>query len=126
MGGFIDIEDALQTALNEAGFSAHAKPLPAGFETPCVTVWMVNAQPVNAAQVEYRVEFDCRADADAEAMALMLSVADWVRGLSGKAVGGAACFASDEPLLQGAQNDASHPSCVLATVSATLLLRVAD
>ena len=126
MGGYFDIEDALQSALNSAGFSAHAKPLPADFQTPCVTVWMTNAQGVNAAQAVYSVDFDCRADGEAEAMVLMLSVANWARTLGGSTLGGVTCYEVGEPLLQGTQPDAAHPTVILATASVNLRLRIAD
>ena len=126
MGGFIDIEDALQAALNEAGFSAHAKPLPEGFATPCVTVDMLNAQQENAAQARYSVDFDCRAGDYAQAAELQASVANWLLGIGGTELGGVPCYVSGDPLLQRAQSDASHPTCILATVSASLLLRIAD
>ena len=126
MGGYFDIEDALQRMLNEAGFDAHAKPLPASFRTPCVTVWMVNAQGANVAQADYSVEFDCRADDYAGAVALAADVANWVRGLGGAEIGGRPCYVAGDPLLQAAQPDASHPTCILATASAVLRVRIAD
>lgn len=124
--GFIDIEDALQQALNEAGFNACAKPLPADFGMPHVTVDMLNAQHDNEAQALYAVDLDCRAETYAEAAQLQCEVAGWARSLEGRSLGGKPCYLADSVRLQRCQPDAAHQDAILATVSAVLRVRVAD
>lgn len=126
MMGYIDIEDALQAMLNADKFNACAKPLPAAFSVPHVTVDMLNAQSDNPAQALYSVDFDCRAATYAEAALLQCEVADWVRKLEGHEVGGVPCYLVDSIRMLRCQPDAAHQDVVLATVSAVLRLRVAD
>ena len=126
MSSFIDIEDALQQALNVASISAHAKPLPQAFRMPCVTVDMLGAWEDNAAQAIYTVDFDCRAADYAQAAQLQLDVSNAVRALMGSTLGGKPLYALDELRLQRIEPDQSHQNAILATVSATLRVRVAD
>ena len=126
MSEFIDVEDALQAALNGAGFDACAKPLPAGFACPHVLVDMLSAWDDNAAQAVYSVDFDCRAETYGDAAALQLVVANWLRGLPGSELGGKPVYAVDSLRLQRAELDQSHENVILATVSAELRVRVAD
>jgi len=126
MSGYIDIEDALQARLAADGFDACAKPLPASFACPHVLVDMLNAWDENAAQAAYTVDFDCRADDYAAAVALQLSVERWVRGLPGSALAGKPVYAVDSLRLQRAEPDQSHQNVIIATVSAQLRVRVAD
>jgi hypothetical protein len=124
--GFIDIEDALQARLNEAGIDACAKPLPASFACPHVCVDMLNAWDENAAQAVYSVDIDCRAEVYGEAAELQIAVADLVRELPGSDLGGKPVYAVDSLRLQRAQPDLSHQNVIIATVSANLRVRVAD
>jgi len=126
MSSFIDIEDALQQALNAAGFDAHAKPLPYAFSTPCVTVDMTGAWDDNAAQALYSVDFDCRAADYADAAQLQIGVSNAVRALVGSALAGKPLYAIDEMRIQRCEPDQSHQNVIIATVSATLRVRVAD
>lgn len=123
---YIDIEDALQQALNAAGFNACAKPLPHDFACPHVLVDMLNAWDDNPAQAVYSVDFDCRAEDYAEAAELQLSASDFVRGLPGTELGGKPCYAIDNLRLLRAEPDQSHQNVIIATVSAELRVRVAD
>lgn len=126
MSDFIDIEDALQSALNVHGFSACAKPLPQVFACPHVTVDMVNAWDENAAQAVYSVDFDCRDETYAGAAALQLNVSNFVRDLVGYELHGKPVYAVDSLRLQRAEPDQSHQNVIIATVSADLRVRVAD
>lgn len=126
MSSFIDIEDALQQALNDAGFHACAKPLPQLFACPHVLVDMLNAWDENAAQATYQVDFDCRAETHAEAAQLQLDVSDFVRALPGFTLGDKPCYAVDSIRMQRTEPDRSHQNVILATVSAQLRVRVAD
>ena len=123
---YIDIEDALQQALNGVGFNACAKPLPQRFTCPHVLVDMLNAWDENAAQAIYSVDLDCRAETYAEAVQLQLDVSDFVRSLPGSTFGGKPCYAVDNIRLQRIAPDQSHQDVILATVSAELRVRVAD
>lgn len=124
--GYIDIEDALQSALNVAGFDACAKPLPQRFACPHVCVDMLNASDANEAQALYAVDFDCRAETYAQAAELQLAVSDFARGLVGSSLGGKPVYALDSLRLQRAQPDQSNQNVIIATVSAVLRVRVAD
>lgn len=126
MSGFIDVEDALQAALNESGFAACAKPLPAGFACPHVCVDMLNAWDDNAAQAVYSVDLDCRAETYGEAAELQISVANFVRQLPGSALHGRPVYMVDSLRLQRAEPDQSHQDVIIATVSANLRVRAAD
>lgn len=126
MSEFIDVEDALQARLNDAGFAACAKPLPAAFACPHVLVDMLNAWDENAAQAVYSVDLDCRAATYGEAAALQASVANWLRGLPGSELGGKPVYALDSLRLQRAEPDQSNQNVILATVSAEMRVRVAD
>lgn len=123
---FFDIEDALQAQLRLAGFNACAKPLPSGFSMPHVTVVQLNAWDENFAQAVYSVDFDVRCGGYAEAVRVQNAVANWVHNLPGRDVGGVPCYQIDSLRLQQAQPDASHPTAILATVSANLRMRLAD
>jgi hypothetical protein len=125
MSGFIDIEDALQEALNAGGFDACAKPLPEAFACPHVCVDMLSAWDVNAAQALYSVDFECRAGAYDEAARLQVAVGNWVRELPGSWLGGVPVYAVDVLRMQRAQPDPANKTTILATVGATLRLRVA-
>lgn len=122
----IDIEDALQARLNADGFDACAKPLPASFSMPHVTVDCLNVQPDNRAQAVYAVDLDVRAGDYATAAAEANRVAEWLATLPGTVLGGVPCYALDGWNVQRAQPDASNQGVVMATVSASLRLRVAD
>lgn len=124
--GYIDIEDALQRALNAAGFTACAKPLPHGFACPHVLVDLLNAADDNAAQAVYNVDFDCRAQSYADAAQLQIDVSGFVRSLVGSELDGKPVYAVDTLRLQRAQPDQSHKDTIIATVSAELRVRVAD
>lgn len=126
MSGFIDVEDALQALLGDSGFDACAKPLPADFACPHVTVDMLNAWDENAAQAVYSVDFDCRAESYGEAAELQLAVANLVRELPGSTLAGKPVYAVDALRLQRAEPDQSHQDVIIATVSAELRVRVAD
>ena len=126
MSSFIDIEDALQQALNAAGFDACAKPLPQHFACPHVLVDMLNAWDENPAQATYSIDLDCRAETYAEAAQLQLDVSNFVRTLPGSTLCGKPCYAVDSIRLQRIAPDQSHQNVILATVSAQLRVRVAD
>lgn len=125
MSSFIDIEEPLQAYLGAAGFSAHAKPLPQAFAMPCVTVDMLAAWDDNAAQAVYSVDLDCRADGYAQTAQLQLGVSNAIRALAGSELAGRPVYAADVRL-QRAEPDKSHQNAILATVSASLRVRVAD
>jgi len=126
MSSFIDIEDALQQALNAQGFTACAKPLPQRFACPHVLVDMLNAWDENEAQAAYQVDFDCRAETYDDAARLQLGVSGFVRALPGSTLAGKPCYAVDSIRLQRIEPDKSHQDVILATVSAQLRVRVAD
>lgn len=126
MNGFIDIEDAMQAALNAEGFDAHAKPLPEAFRMPCVTVDMRSSWQDNEVQAVYSVDLDCRAEGYAEATALQASAANWLRGIVGSMLGGVPVYSVDALRLQPAGVDKPHQTAILATVSANLRIRLQD
>ena len=126
MSSFIDIEDALQQALNAHGVDACAKPLPQHFTCPHVLIDMLNAWDENAAQAVYSVDFDCRAVSYAEAAQLQLDVSNFVRALPGSTLAGKPCYAVETIRLQRIAPDESHQDVIIATVSAQLRVRVAD
>jgi len=129
MSNYIDIEDALQAMLNAdttITASACAKPLPASFVMPHIVVDELNAYDVNRAQAVYNVVFTIRAAEYAQAAQLACELGDWVRGLEGATIGGKPCYQVDALTKQRVEPDASHESALLAKVSASLWLRVAD
>ena len=123
---YIDIEDALQALLTADGYNACAKPLPANFTAPHITVDLLNAADVNAAQAVYNVDFDVRADDYAGAVSTACAIADWARKLEGSTIGGVPCYRVDTLRIGRAAPDPSNQQKILATVSAGLRLRVAD
>lgn len=124
--GYFDIEDALQSMLNSDGFDACAKPLPQSFSMPHVLVDLLNAGDANKAQGIYNVDFDCRAASYEDAAALQCAVADWVRALEGREIGGKPCYMLDSLRLQGARPDRANEGAIRAIVSAGLRVRIAD
>lgn len=125
MGGYFDIEGALQEMLRSEGYDACAKPLPSGFGMPHVLVDEVGAREANAAQADYDVDFDVRCADYAQAARMQSELANWARGLAGRDIGGVPCYAA-ESRKQRIAPDLSHPTAALATVSATLRMRIAD
>ena len=124
--GYIDIEDALQQMLVAASYNACARPLPAAFTTPHVCVGLLNAADANIAQGIYNVAFDCRADTEAETVALQNSVADWARKLEGCDIGGKPCHQIESIFKAATQTDSANEGIILGTVSVGFRVRIAD
>lgn len=118
----VDIEGALQAALNEAGVAACAPPVPADLSEMCVVTRTGGFERAYVQDVHV-VSIDCYAPDWERAQAVAGEVCGIVRSLPGSTVG-TACYASEVTTLPYSNPDPSHPSLARVTVGAQVATRV--
>ena len=118
----IDIEDALQAALNADGIKAAAPPVPANLK-PSVYVYRTGGYGTQYVQDLHTVDFDCYAETEAEAMAQACQLTGWVRALEGRELE-TPVYISQITTLPYNNPDPSHSSLARATFSAQITTRV--
>lgn len=118
----IDIEDALQAALNADGVKAAAPPVPANLG-PSVYVHRTGGYGTQYVQDLHTVDFDCYADTEAEAMAQACDLTAWVRALEGRELT-APVYIAQITTLPYNNPDPNHPSLARATFSTQITTRV--
>ena len=119
----IDIEDAIQAALNAEGIKAAAPPVPANL-SPCVYVYRTGGNSQNYVQDTHLVSFDCYAHTEAEAMEQADELTKWVRYIVGRDLL-TPVYASELVTLPYNNPDPSHPTLPRATFLAQITTRVA-
>lgn len=118
----IDIEDALQAALNADGIAACAPPVPANLAEQVVVVATGGYSQAYVQDV-HAVSFDCYASGETEAMSRACALTRWVRALPGKTVG-TYCYGAEVETLPYNNPDPAHPTLARATFAARITTRV--
>ena len=118
----LDIEDALQAALNAQGIKAAAPPVPAKLG-PSVYVHRTGGYSTQYVQDLHTVDFDCYEPTEAEAMAKADALTRWIRELEGRDIG-TPVYISKVTTLPYNNPDPNHSSLARATVSAQITTRV--
>ena len=118
----IDIEDALQAALNAQGIKAAAPPVPANLK-PCVYIYRTGGYGTNYVQDLHTVDFDVYAETEAEAMEQADELTRWVRSLEGRDIG-VPVYISQITTLPYNNPDPSHYNLPRATFAAQITTRV--
>ena len=118
----IDIEDALQNALNNAGITASAPPVPANLE-PCVYVHRTGGYGLNYVQDLHTIDFDTYETTEAASMQTACELTEWVRALAGKSLG-VPVYIAEITTLPYYNPDPNHPSLKRTTFSAQIPTRV--
>ena len=116
----IDIEDAIQAALNADNIKASAPPVPANLG-PCVFVHRTGGFTQAYVQDVHTVDFDCYAETEAEAMAAACRLTGWVRALQDL---GVPVYETETTTLPYNNPDPNHPTLPRATFSAQITTRV--
>ena len=119
----IDIEDALQAALNADGIKAAAPPVPANL-SPSVFVHRTGGYGTQYVQDLHTIDFDCYAETEAEAMAQACELTRWVRSLEGREIT-VPVYIAEVTTLPYNNPDPNHASLARATLSAQITTRVA-
>ena len=119
----IDIENALQAALNALGIKASAPPVPADL-MPCVYVYRTGGFSQNYVQDAHSVDFDCYAENEAAAMARADQITEYVRALPEAQGLSAYVYATSITTLPYNNPDPNHYALARATVSAQIITRV--
>lgn len=119
----IDIEDALQAALNADGITASAPPVPANL-SPCVFVYRTGGFSQAYVQDVHTVDFDCYAKTEAEAMRRADLLTAWIRALPDDQKLTATTYAAEVTTLPYNNPDPNNHTLARATVSAQITTRV--
>lgn len=123
----IDIEDALQAALNADGFVACAPPVPPtlGSTLPFVVLTRTGGSTCSLVQDWHYVSVDVYASTWADAQAQASQLTAWFRALAGTTLGGVPCYKCDINAYPYNNTDTDHPTIARVTFNAHVLTRVA-
>ena len=121
----IDVADAIQAALNEAGHSASAIPLPGDFEgrLPFTRVEVVGGTRSQLVLDQANVHLDTWADTHAGAVRESSAVAAELAGMAGSTLGGSQLYSVTLASLPYEAADADHPSLPMASFMAQVTVR---
>lgn len=121
----IDVADALQEALNEAGHNASATPLPEDFEDslPFTRVETLGGQRTSLVIDTFNVHFDTWAETPAEAVAEANLVAAELTELVCGRVGGSQVYSVTLGSLPYEAEDPDHTSLPMASFMAQVAVR---
>lgn len=120
----IDIEDAIQQALNADGIRACAPPVPADLSAPMAIVWRIGGSERAYVQDVHSVSIDCYAATDAEAAAMANRMTAWVRALPGQELGGVPVYTASVSTLPYLNTDPGHPTLARCTLACEVATRV--
>lgn len=123
----IDIEDALQQALNAEGIAACAPPVPAdlGSTLPFVVLTRTGGSEQSLVQDWHYVSVDVYAATVASAMTAASFLTAWFRALPGSTIGGVPCYKCDINAYPYNNTDQDNPKLARATFGVHVLTRVA-
>lgn len=120
----IDIEDALQAALNDAGYTACAIPVPTTLRNGQIVIRRTGGAQQQYVQDVHRVVFDCYESDEASAMALACNLTKTLRALEGETIGGVPVYRSSIITLPYDNPDPDNHNHARATLFAEIVTRV--
>ena len=123
----IDVEDALQAALNADGYRASAPPIPRdlGSSLPYVLVRRTGGYENGMVQDMHLASIHVYAEDDAQAMHEADALTAWVRALAGHDLGGVPCYVAAVSTLPYGNPDPDRPELARCTIGVQLLTRTA-
>lgn len=125
----IDIEAALQTALNNKAVAsgvtvkAFAPPLPPTLSLPCVLIERMGGSEQDVVIDRHTVEIDTRADSWEHAQQYANAIIGHVRDLEGKLLGGVPCYSVELNTQPYNNFDPEHQDVPRVTFSVLLSTR---
>lgn len=121
----IDVADAIQAALNEAGHAASAVPLPEDFEgrLPFTRVEAIGGVRSSLVLDQFNVHLDTWGETAKAALAEANEVAAELTEMVGGLLGGSQCYSVALASLPYETEDAYHPSLPMASFMAQVTVR---
>lgn len=124
----IDVEDAVQAALNDLGRAACAVPVPVDLDQmlPLTCVRVLGGTRSSVVLDTFNIHFDTWADTPAEAVAESNLVAAALCDMQGAELGGVPCYRVTLASLPHADDDPDRPDLPRVTFMAQVTVRNID